>query len=161
MLIGKLKTQLLAARDTTGLAFRRHVRQCAGYLWMLHTAKVFPGVLGGHLAPLFSRFALLHVNPTLDASRGQRIITERNLAYVEQTGIKLALKAGDAVNLLRELALDLPAQLLSRQALGLLSISAEGFPKSVGKMALCKCEAPSLHEAQFPTMSDAFITRRM
>lgn len=131
LLIGKLKTQLLAARDTTGPAFRRHVRQCAGYLWMLHAAKVFPGFLGGHLAPLFSRFALLHVDPTLQASRGQRIVSERNLAYVEQTGIKLALKAGDAVNLLRELALELPAQLLSRQALGLLSVSAEGFSESV------------------------------
>lgn len=144
VLINKLKTQLLATRDITGPAFRTHVRQCAGYLKMLHIAKVFPGILGGQLAVLFSRFALLHLNPTLQGSTSQLIVTERNLAYVEQTGVKLALKAGDAISLLNELALELPAQPLSRQVVGLLSVSAGGFSKTAGKMALCKFDAPSL-----------------
>ncbi|CDI87506.1 hypothetical protein, conserved [Eimeria praecox] len=80
-LIERLKAQLEAAKTTLGSTYRRHVRQCAGYLSLLSIASSVPACIGSNLPHLFSRFVSLVDRPT-EANKGEYVITRRSLAYL-------------------------------------------------------------------------------
>lgn len=131
-LIKRLEAQLKTAKTKFGSSYRRHIRHCAGYLSLINIASSAPAFVGSHLPRLFSRFVSLVDQPT-SASRGEYLITRRSLAYLEQAGMKLVLKAGDAVALLEKSSMDPPVELPVHRTLGLLSnIAPESLPLATG-----------------------------
>ncbi|CDJ46997.1 hypothetical protein, conserved [Eimeria brunetti] len=98
------------------------------YLSLLYIASSAPSYVSSNMPTLFSRFVSVLDRPR-EESRGEYFITRRSLAYLEQAGMKLILKAGDAVALLEKSSIEPPVELRVHRTLGLLSnISPASLP---------------------------------
>lgn len=134
-LIERFEAQLRAAKTKFGPSYRRHVRQCAGYLWLLNIASAAPAYASTNLPRLFSRFVSIIDGPT-EERRGEYLITRRSLAYLEQAGMKLVLKAGDAVALLEKSSVESRGEAFVHHTLGLSNISPASLPLAAGTATL-------------------------
>lgn len=145
-LIGKLQAQVYEDRRALGQDFKGHVRRCAGYLSLLRIAQAASGYVGSQLASLFSLFVML-VGRTTRADKARYILTERKLGYVEQAGMKLILKAGEALKLLEGSVEEPPLeQLLGHEALWRLSsFSPATLPVAAGNAPLQEKRKGSFH----------------
>ncbi|KAL8452854.1 hypothetical protein Emed_001152 [Eimeria media] len=121
MLLTKLETQMREAKQDMGGGYRKHVRRCAGYLSLLHITGASSGYIGAQLPSLFLRFAML-VDKETHEERARFLVTQRHLGYVEQAGIKLVLRAKDALHLLDKSVKETPKGPLLNSSLEMLSI---------------------------------------
>ncbi|XP_026194080.1 uncharacterized protein LOC34622805 [Cyclospora cayetanensis] len=154
-LIRQLQAKLGAASVDFGPAYKQHVRQAAGYITLLHATNSASPYVGPHLSSLFSRYAYL-VNQS-EKSKSKYLIAERRLAFEEQAGLKLAIKAREALTLLEASAKEPLKQLGIHTAPALLSFTVpESSPPSAASLGLL-VDCAAAQEMHLPPLGRASI----